>query len=383
MLRQARIGISFTGQLVYYQPVPLPNYPHLEPATFSSPKECRNDASILDAAERNSRVPFLLLPVELQLQIVHTVVDSPIEFSLGSEPYWHTFWEDYKEDEAKLQRGWFRYSAAYSLILTCKRFHALAIPLLYRTVSLDISPHWLNCPPQEKLFRTVILRRPFLQNYVEHLAVKGKPLCSNIAKIACELPRLRTLSMELARDEPGVSSVGPTKDQARTANFTKLQFHNLHARPQSVKEFLEWPRQLHQFVLNDMVCDGYSWAEVEPDAAYRWNHTLLADALSPQKDYLTVLDLGWLGYDRDQNAFPVSKFPYLQSMALCVAYERPNEQACRSWLTPSLKTLILDMHTNDSQGGPFSNFRQNQAQSIREFAKMAREWADGGRFGLV
>ena len=157
-------------------------------------------------------------------------------------------------------------------------------------------------------------------------------------------------------------------------------------RPEAVKRFLEWPKELHEFVINDMTYDGYSWASTEPDPAYRWNHALLVDVLSPQKDHLRSLDLGWLGYDRDQNTFQVSAFPNLRSMALTVAYERPNEEACRNWLTPSLNTLILDLHRNDSQCGPSSHncMRKRNAESIGSFVRMAREWLekDGSVVGL-
>ena len=157
-------------------------------------------------------------------------------------------------------------------------------------------------------------------------------------------------------------------------------------RPEAVKRFLEWPKELHEFVVNDMTYDGYSWAETEPDPAFRWNHALLVDVLSPQKDHLRSLDLGWLGYDRDQNTFQVSAFPNLRRMALTVAYERPNKEACRNWLTPSLNTLTLDLHRNDSQGGPSSHncMHKLNAASIASFARIAREWLnkEGSAVGL-
>ncbi|KAF5660673.1 f-box domain-containing protein [Fusarium heterosporum] len=164
----------------------------------------------------------------------------------------------------------------------------------------------------------------------------------------------------------------------RTANFTKLQFHGLHARPESVRRFLEWPKTLYEFTLNDMTYDGYSWAYTEPDPSYRWNHSLIVKALAPQKDHLRVLDLGWLGYDYDQNTFQVSAFPNLQIMALTVAYERPDQEACQNWLTPSLSTLILDLHKNDSQGGPscYHCMSKRGAESIVSFVRLAREWSD-------
>ncbi|KAL3608855.1 hypothetical protein FPOAC2_03866 [Fusarium poae] len=251
---------------------------------------------------------------------------------------------------------------------------------MYENVSLDVTIHWLDCPPQEKLFRDEILRRPLLQNYIKHLAVSHQSLHSPIVKLACALPCISKLSLERVREssESELSLIGPTKDQARTANFTRIQFHNLHARPETVKRFLEWPKELHEFVVNDMTYDGYNWAYVEPDTSYRWNHRLLVDVLSSQKDHLRVLDLGWLGYDYDQNTFQVSAFPNLQSMALCVAYEKPDEIACRNWLTPSLNTLILDLHQNDSQGGPssFNCLSKGCVKAIVSFARMAREWSE-------
>lgn len=135
-----------------------------------------------------------------------------------------------------------------------------------------------------------------------------------------------------------------------------------------------------------MTYGGYSWAEAVPDPSYRWNHRILVEVLSPQKDHLRSLDLGWLGYDRDQNTFEVSAFPNLRSMALTVASERPNEEACRNWLTPSLNTLILDLHMNSLECGPSSHncMHKLSAASIASFARMAREWSekDGSVAGL-
>lgn len=404
MSNQTRLSISPEGQLVYRKSRSQPNYPYLQPATMSWPKLCHNDASILNAAALNSRVPILLLPDELLQSILHHAVNSTVEFSLGSWLYWES-WDDDDQGNLRVGKGWYRYSVSYNIVLTCRRFHALAIPLLYKDISLDVSIHWLRCPPQERLFRETILRRPLLQNHIEHLAVKGRSLCSDIVRIACELPRIKTLSLEMARDESEISAIGPIQVsypqeerfinskvhaltqilqcQARMANFTKVHFYNLHARPQSIKRFLEWPKQLHEFVLNDMTYDGYSWSDVEPDPAYRWNHAILIDVLSPQKDHLRVLDLGWLGYDRDQNSFQVSHLSHLHTMALCCAYEFPDEQACKSWLTPSLRTLILDLHENDSQGGPVSHFREGHTKRLYEFAKMARDWSDRSDLGRV
>nr|CEG05331.1 unnamed protein product [Fusarium clavum]CEG05914.1 unnamed protein product [Fusarium clavum] len=135
-----------------------------------------------------------------------------------------------------------------------------------------------------------------------------------------------------------------------------------------------------------MTYAGYSWAETEPDPSYRWNYRLLVDVLSPQKDHLRFLDLGWLGYDRDQNIFQVSAFPNLRSMALTMVHAHPNEEACRNWLTPSLNTLILDLYMNDSQCGPGSHncMHTGGADSVVPFARMARAWSnkDGGAVGL-
>ncbi|CAF3555671.1 unnamed protein product [Fusarium graminearum] len=173
--------------------------------------------------------------------------------------------------------------------------------------------------------------------------------------------------------EDDVPNWGPEKGWARQASFTKLQFYNLHARPESVKVFLEWPKELHEFAITLAGNMEYH----EPNPAFRWNHNRLADVLSSQKDYLRVLDVGWLGHDRDQNSFPVSTFQNLHTMALCIAYKKPSEESCQNWLTPSLHTLILDLH-DSGQCGP-SSFRcmdKGNAQRIAEWAGMARRWAD-------
>lgn len=144
--------------------------------------------------------------------------------------------------------------------------------------------------------------------------------------------------------------------------------------------FLEWPKELHEFAITLAGNTEYH----EPNPAFRWNHNRLADVLSSQKDYLRVLDIGWLGHDRDQNGFPVSIFQNLHTMALCIAYKKPSEESCQNWLTPSLHTLILDLH-DSGQCGP-SSFRcmdKGNAQRISEWVGMARRWADGnGNVGL-
>ncbi|QPC69089.1 hypothetical protein HYE67_011320 [Fusarium culmorum] len=169
-------------------------------------------------------------------------------------------------------------------------------------------------------------------------------------------------------EESNISLVKPTKES------------NPIIAPESVKVFLEWPKELHEFV---MTCAG-DIEYHEPNPAFRWNHNRLADVLSSQKDYLRVLDIGWLGHDRDQNAFPVSTFPNLHTMALSIAYKKPTEESCQNWLTPSLHTLIIDLH-DSGQCGP-SSFRcmdKGNAQRIAEWAGMARRWADGnGDVGL-
>ncbi|KAH6992894.1 hypothetical protein EDB82DRAFT_498057 [Fusarium venenatum] len=381
MLTQTRLNISPSGQLIFYRPNTLPNYPFLDRPIPWPKLCCHNDTSILKASELNARVPLLQLPDELLQPILRSVVKKPLEFSLGHDAYWDAYWHLLEEDDVPNwgpERGWARYAAAYNLIWTCKRFHALALPLLYGDVSIDISIHWIDCPPQAKLFREEILRRPLLQNYIKHLAIGRQSPNSEMLKIACTLPRLDKLSLDMVQEEeePDISLIKPTKDQEKSASFTKLQFHGLHARPQSIKQFLQWPKELHEL----FITNGDFWDNNEIKAAFRWNHNCLADALSSQKDHIRVLDIGWLGHDRDQNAFPVSNFPNLHTMTICIAYKHPNEEACRNWLTPSLQTLILNLHTS-GQCGPSSHNCMSKANShaIAEWARMARRWVDETR----
>ncbi|PTD03241.1 hypothetical protein FCULG_00009134, partial [Fusarium culmorum] len=176
--------------------------------------------------------------------------------------------------------------------------------------------------------------------------------------------------------EDDVPNWGPEKGWARQASFTKVQFHNLRARPESVKVFLEWPKELHEFV---MTCAGdIEYHETNP--AFRWNHNRLADVLSSQKDYLRVLDIGWLGHDRDQNAFPVSTFPNLHTMALSIAYKKPTEESCQNWLTPSLHTLILDLHDSGQCGPlPFAAW----TKAMLNVSPNGREWREDGQTEMV
>ncbi|RBR26225.1 uncharacterized protein FIESC28_01008 [Fusarium coffeatum] len=393
MPKQTRLCFLPSGELTYSSEDPLPDYPLLSHAPFW-PKLCHNDSSILNAPKLNSKSHLLRLPDEVLQPILQDAVREPVEFSLEQQAYWSFYFDkfDYDDDDdlvmSEPARGWVRYAAIYRLIWVCKRFHTLLLPLMYENVSLDVTTQFFHCPPQEKLFRDEILRRPLLQNYIKHLAVYNQSLQSPIVQLACAFPNINKLSLKRVRNESEIdlSSIGPAEEQLRTASFTHIQFYDLHMRPEAVKRFLEWPKELHGFVVNDMTSDGSSWAYTEPDPAYRWNHALLVDVLSPQKDHLRSLDVGWLGYDHDQNTFQVSAFPNLRSMALTVAYERPNEEACRNWLTPSLNTLILDLHRNDSQCGPSSHncMRKRGAESIGSFVRMAREWLekDGSVVGL-
>ncbi|CAF3617268.1 unnamed protein product, partial [Fusarium graminearum] len=360
MLTQTRLNVSPSGQLIFYRPNPLPKYPLLDRPIPWPKLCCHNDTSILKAPELNANVPLLQLPDELLQSILRSVVQKPLEFALGYDAYWDVYWDSITEDDVPNwgpEKGWARYAAAYNLIWTCKRFHLLALPLLYEVVSLDVSIHWIDCPPQENLFRQEILRRPLLQNCIKHLAIGGQLPNSEIIKIACALPQIETLSLEGSREEEesDISLAKPTKEK-------------------SVKVFLEWPKELHEFAITLAGNTEYH----EPNPAFRWNHNRLADVLSSQKDYLRVLDVGWLGHDRDQNGFPVSTFQNLHTMALCIAYKKPSEESCQNWLTPSLHTLILDLH-DSGQCGP-SSFRcmdKGNAQRISEWVGMARRWADG------
>ncbi|CEI61417.1 unnamed protein product [Fusarium venenatum] len=274
MLTQTRLNISPSGQLIFYRPNTLPNYPFLDRPIPWPKLCCHNDTSILKASELNARVPLLQLPDELLQPILRSVVKKPLEFSLGHDAYWDAYWHLLEEDDV---------------------------------------PNW--GPEREQ-------------------------------------------------------------DQEKSASFTKLQFHGLHARPQSIKQFLQWPKELHEL----FITNGDFWDNNEIKAAFRWNHNCLADALSSQKDHIRVLDIGWLGHDRDQNAFPVSNFPNLHTMTICIAYKHPNEEACRNWLTPSLQTLILNLHTS-GQCGPSSHNCMSKANShaIAEWARMARRWVDETR----
>ncbi|RFN52961.1 hypothetical protein FIE12Z_2732 [Fusarium flagelliforme] len=398
MSKQTRLCFLPSGELTYYNSEdPLPDYPLLNHAQLW-PKLCHNDSLILNAIKLNSQSLLLRLPDDVLRPILQDAVREPLEFSLEREAYWRLYdddiyWSSYSDDidDSAMfgpARGWIRYMATYRLIWVCKRFHALVLPFMYGNVSLDVTTHYFDCPPQEKLFRDEILRRPLLQNYIRHLAVYNQSLQSPIVQLACAFPHINKLSLKRVRNEGEIdlSLIGPAKDQSRTASFISIQFHSLHTRPEAVKRFLEWPKELHEFIVNDMTYTGYSWAETEPDPSYRWNYRLLVDVLSPQKDHLRFLDLGWLGYDRDQNTFQVSAFPNLRSMALSVAYQYPNEKACPNWLTPSLNTLILDLHMNDIQCGPGSHncMHTGGAESVVSFARMAREWSnkDGGAVGL-
>lgn len=217
MLTQTRLNVSPSGQLIFYRPNPLPKYPLLDRPIPWPKLCCHNDTSILKAPELNANVPLLQLPDELLQSILRSVVQKPLEFALGYDAYWDVYWDSITEDDVPNwgpEKGWARYAAAYNLIWTCKRFHLLALPLLYEVVSLDVSIHWIDCPPQENLFRQEILRRPLLQNCIKHLAIGGQLPNSEIIKIACALPQIETLSLEGSREEEesDISLAKPTKE---------------------------------------------------------------------------------------------------------------------------------------------------------------------------
>lgn len=153
--------------------------------------------------------------------------------------------------------------------------------------------------------------------------------------------------------------------------MTELRLRHTRLRPRDVKRFLKWPSRLTTFALDDVTFDGYDWEYTAPNPAFRWSHALLTDVLSPQRHNLQTLELGWMGYTLDQNHFDISLYPNLHTLQLCIAYEKPDAVACRNWLTPTLRTIVLDTSMNDSQGGKSSEFRGHKSQRIVHFTKLA------------
>ena len=140
-----------------------------------------------------------------------------------------------------------------------------------------------------------------------------------------------------------------------------------------LKKLVELPSQLHVFKMHSMLLEGWGWAS-ELDPAYRWNHALLKDALEPQQHNLKILDIGLFGDIKNQNMFDVSDFPYLHTLALCVKHEQPDTQACKNWLTASLKTLVLDLHFQmDYMAGPYSYIGSEETKIVLDFARLAQE----------
>jgi hypothetical protein len=131
-----------------------------------------------------------------------------------------------------------------------------------------------------------------------------------------------------------------------------------------------------------MVYDGYDWDWMEPDPAYRWDHDKLTEVLMPQRESLRVLKLGWLGYTRNQKTFSTWEYPQLHTLTLCITYERPTPDACVNWLSPSLQTLILDLHYHSVQQGTYSIFTRSQVRRVVRTGLWASKIkADPGRGG--
>ncbi|RGP78249.1 hypothetical protein FLONG3_3564 [Fusarium longipes] len=329
----------------------------------------------MPSTEINNDSFILRIPNEILRICFELVAQLDRELATGYNYYDARYSTMKERKRLGLNQGQINVEGQYALALTCRRFHALVMPILYTTVCVDAHEYQQEWTLQKDLFFRTIDENPALQLYIKDLKVEWdrEKVNGEIIRSLVKLPRLECLALDLLNLDPGEVDLGPTPEEKATANFAEIGFRGLRAKPEAIKRLMEWPRNLHTFDLGHMICDDYDWEGMEPEPAYRWDHDKVTDVLMPQRQSLRVLRLGWLGYTLNQNAFSTWECPQLQKLTLCITYEPPTYDACLRWLSPSLKTLVLDFHYFSIQQGSYSMFTRRQYQKARRVARWAKK----------
>ena len=237
--RQTRLGLSATGQLSLVMPRSFTAYPDLEPQRRlleSGPNRSKR------SAERNTQALILQLPTELLHQCIQAVHDMDLRLSEDPQYYDEYRWgEDDTDDESRqgdhedfahnlpqaATKIHIRYAAIYATSLTCKQFHAIAVPMLYARPRFD-APHFEpNLSPQCDKFYGTIQRHSALRPFVKHLALQDKNFHHEYVRKCLRFPNLKSLLLVYPRyedeDEQG-EGPSPVRKHPR---HRRLHVHSL------------------------------------------------------------------------------------------------------------------------------------------------------------
>ena len=190
MATQSRRGVSKSQRPVNHRPGRLEKY--LDLAYSPQGKFSAADADdILNARSLNENSLILRLPNEVLQLCLQAAIQRPYGMSLDDKVQWMRVVNSDK---------WTASSTSYALLFTCKRFHDVSLPLLYGDIDMNYLPEWNQRPSREELFCSTIMRNPSLRPMIRHLAVTGQSLRSDVVRIACMLPLLKSFSMHAAGD---------------------------------------------------------------------------------------------------------------------------------------------------------------------------------------
>lgn len=219
-LRQARLGISDTGQLSLVMPHSFTAYPDLEPQRRlleSGPTKSKR------STECNTQTLILQLPPELLHQCLQAVHDMDLRLSEDPQYYDEYRWggEEDTDDEScqgdhedfahnlsqATTRIHVRHAAIYATSLTCKQFHAIAVPMLYARPRFDYLHFEPNLSSQCDKFCSTIRRHSALRPFVRRLALQNKNFDHEYVQECLQFPNLKSLLLVYPRykdeDEQG------------------------------------------------------------------------------------------------------------------------------------------------------------------------------------
>lgn len=144
--------------------------------------------------------------------------------------------------------------------------------------------------------------------------------------------------------------------------------------PTALRNFLLWPRGLEVFTLTMMGIGGYRLQDLIDMGmlSYPWTWHLLRAALQPHTATLRELRVEQMATQEGLDTFSLHDFPALQTFetAFC-GLPVTGEAAAALWLTPALKTVVLDCASHDSQCGKIYNFDKRTQDWLVAFAACA------------
>lgn len=125
------------------------------------------------------------------------------------------------------------------------------------------------------------------------------------------------------------------------------------------------------FTIDDLAMCGYPWETLlTMGNSYRWTYELIKDVLSGHYSTLRELRIGQIGPE-DMSNFSIHEFTALEILQVCYCGTSTPEQACRNWLTRSLKKLVLECTVDEVQIGKVPIFDDETSRWLKDFAELA------------